>query len=73
MGKLNLNIPEDEWPICGFKGCTNHVNPKRVAALDGIIRCLEHPLPMKQYTTAPAYNKGAIQLITHGDIEDIGK
>ncbi len=69
---------EDAWPICTHTNvdgirCSNRVNPKRVAALDGAVRCLDHPIPPKQYTVAPAYNKGAIQLITHGDIEDIGK
>jgi hypothetical protein len=75
---LNLNIPKDEWPLCTYRDdkghiCGNPVNPKRVQALGGIVRCLEHPLPKKDFTVAPAYNKGGLQLITHGDIEDIGR
>lgn len=68
-GKAKLN----EWPICQHpSGCLEPVNPKRVEII-GKVRCLQHGDPPKTYTTAPAYNKGAIQLITHGDIEDIGK
>lgn len=61
-----------EWPICTFPGCEEEVNPKRVSLI-GKVRCLRHGDPRKQYTVASAYNKGGLQLITHGDIEDIGK
>lgn len=75
---LNLSIPEDEWPLCTHRDtsgviCGSPVNPKRVQALNGQVRCLEHPLPRKDFTVAPAFNKGGYQLITHGDIEDIGR
>lgn len=63
---------ESFWPICTFPGCGEPVNPKRIAAT-GHGRCLIHGDAPKTYTVAPAYNKGGIQLITHGDIEDIGK
>lgn len=71
-------IDESNWPTCKYRHtdssyCGNPVNPKRVAALGGVVRCLEHPLPRKDFTVAPAFNKGGYQLITHGDIEDIGR
>lgn len=66
------NEDEDSWPICSVDGCEEVVNPRRIK-LTGHGRCLKHGDPPKVWTTAPAYNKGAIQLITHGDIEDIGK
>jgi hypothetical protein len=63
---------EEDWPLCEVEGCTNTVNPKRILLI-GRCRCLTHGDPPKQFTVAPPYNKGALQLITHGDIEDIGK
>lgn len=69
-------IPDEdddaEWPICTVEGCDEEVNPKRIA-VTGHGRCLKHGDKPKVYTVAQPYNKGAIQLITHGDIEDIGK
>lgn len=69
---MNKHKPTEEWPTCTVKGCTEEVDPRRIAIV-GHGRCLTHGDPPKTFTTAPAYNKGAIQLITHGDIEDIGK
>ncbi len=61
-----------EWPICEVDGCEEEVNPDRIRII-GKCRCLRHGDPPKQFTVASAYNKGGLQLITHGDIEDIGK
>ena len=33
---------EEAWPLCK---CGNPVDPRRVAALDGVVRCKECPCP----------------------------
>lgn len=60
------------WPICEEEGCDETVNPKRVALI-GVSRCLQHGLTKKQYTVAPAFNKGGYQLITPNNVKDIGR
>lgn len=72
MQNLNGGQKPTKWPICTYPGCIAEVDPRRIA-ITGHGRCLDHGDPPKVFTVAPAYNKGAIQLITHGDIEDIGK
>lgn len=55
--------------IC--KVCGEDFSEKRYAL--GYRTCLEHSEPMKQFTVAPAYNKGAYQLITRLAVVDIGR
>lgn len=69
-------VDQTNWPTCSFENCSETVNPKRVKIMGfkpGQERCLQHGDVRKQFTVAPAYNKGGLQLITHGDIEDIGR
>lgn len=61
----------EEWPICEVGGCDEEVNPKRVALVGR--RCLKHGETAKQYTVAPAFNKGGYQLITADNVKDIGR
>lgn len=46
--------------------------PKRRYDL-GYRTCLEHAEPIKKFTVAPAYNKGAYQLISRENVEHIGQ
>lgn len=39
----------------------------------GYDTCLEHGEKPKQFTVAPAYNKGPLQLITRKYVKDIGR
>jgi len=39
----------------------------------GYKTCLKHAEPMKIFTVAPAYNKGAYQLISQSGVIDIGR
>jgi hypothetical protein len=55
--------------IC--KICGEEFSERRYAL--GYKTCLEHSEPMKQFTVAPAYNKGAYQLITRTSVADIGR
>jgi len=55
--------------IC--KVCGEEFNDRRYAL--GYRTCLEHSEPPKQFTVAPAYNKGAYQLITRTAVVDIGR
>ncbi len=34
----------EPWPICEVRGCDEEVDPRRVAALGGHVRCMQHPL-----------------------------
>lgn len=65
------DAPSEEWPICEVDGCDEEVNPKRVAIVGR--RCLRHGESAKQYTVAPAFNKGGYQLITADNVKDIGR
>lgn len=51
--------------------CGEEFSDKRHAL--GYRTCLEHPEPIKQFTVAPAYNKGAYQLISRTAVVDIGR
>jgi hypothetical protein len=53
------------------KVCGEDFSDKRYAL--GYRTCLEHSEPPKKFTIAPAYNKGAYQLITRNAIIDIGR
>ncbi len=53
------------------KICGEEFSDKRYAL--GYRTCLEHPEPIKQFTVAPAYNKGAYQLISRTAVVDIGR
>jgi hypothetical protein len=53
------------------KVCGEDFNDKRYAL--GYRTCLEHSEPPKKFTIAPAYNKGAYQLIKRNAIIDIGR
>jgi hypothetical protein len=53
------------------KVCGEDFSDKRYAL--GYCTCLEHSEPPKKFTIAPAYNKGAYQLITRNAIIDIGR
>lgn len=55
--------------IC--KVCGESFNPARAKL--GYRTCLEHAEPPKSFTVAPAYNKGAYQLITRSEVEAIGR
>jgi hypothetical protein len=39
----------------------------------GYRTCLEHAEPQKTFTVAPAYNKGAYQLISRSEVQAIGR
>jgi hypothetical protein len=51
--------------------CGETFNPARANL--GYRTCLEHAEPPKAFTVAPAYNKGAYQLITRSEVETIGR
>lgn len=53
------------------KVCGDEYNDKRLML--GYDTCLKHAEPMKQFTVAPAFNKGAYQLITLSGVVDIGR
>lgn len=53
------------------KVCGEEYSDKRLKL--GYDTCLKHAQPMKQYTVAPAYNKGAYQLISASGVLDIGR
>lgn len=72
QGNSNEPSEREAWPICKVEGCTNRVDPRRVVLLGSPI-CLDHGEQRKAFTVAPAYNKGGLQLITPGNIKDIGK
>lgn len=55
--------------IC--KVCGEQFNPARAKL--GYRTCLEHPEPQITFTVAPAYNKGAYQLITRAEVQSIGR
>lgn len=40
-----MPVTVDEWPICHTPGCDNEVDPRRVALLDGVVRCMKCPCP----------------------------
>lgn len=61
----------EDWPECTKEGCGNEVNPKRWAL--GYRTCLKCGSPLKQFTVAPAYNKGGLQLISPDMLEHIGR
>lgn len=63
--KRNFSTP----PKC--TNCGEIFNSKRYNL--GYQTCLECGGGKKSYTVAPAYNKGAYQLINRKDISDIGK
>jgi hypothetical protein len=39
----------------------------------GYNTCLQHAEPQKIFTVAPAFNKGAYQLITRSEVQHIGR
>ena len=51
--------------------CGEAFNPRRANL--GYNTCLEHAEQQKVFTVAPAYNKGAYQLITRSEVESIGR
>lgn len=53
------------------KVCGEEFSDKRYHL--GYTTCLDHPEPVKQFTVAPAYNKGAYQLISRAAVVDIGR
>ena len=55
--------------IC--KVCGDDFNPARAKL--GYNTCLEHAEPPKVFTVAPAFNKGAYQLITKNEVQSIGR
>ena len=57
--------------ICAKKGCGEEIAEKRWQL--GYRTCLEHGEKPKQFTCAPAYNKGAYQLISKEEVKDIGR
>jgi hypothetical protein len=55
--------------IC--KVCGEDFSPARAKL--GYTTCLKHAEPPKVFTVAPAYNKGAYQLITRSEVPAIGR
>ena len=53
------------------KMCGDEVSDRRASL--GYSTCLTHAEPPKHFTTAPAFNKGAYQLITRENVQHIGK
>lgn len=56
---------------CAVEGCENEVSIRRWDL--GYRTCLECGTPKKQFTVAPAFNKGGYQLITPSNVKDIGR
>lgn len=59
----------DYWCICSV--CGEEFSEARARL--GYTTCLQHGAKQKQYTVAPAFNKGAYQLITRREVIDIGR
>ena len=57
-----MEEPDMECKVCG-----EPINPKRAEL--GYDTCLKHGESKKIYPIAPGYNKGAYQLVTHGEIK----
>lgn len=53
------------------KVCGEKFSSKRAAL--GYSTCLQHPEPKKTFTVAPAYNKGAYQVISSSNVKYIGR
>ena len=53
------------------KVCGEEIDERRAAL--GYTTCLEHGEDRKEFTVAPAYNKGGYQLITRSCVKDIGR
>jgi hypothetical protein len=53
------------------KICGEEFSDRRAAL--GYRTCLQHAEPPKQFTVAPAYNKGGYQVITLNEVLDIGR
>ena len=53
------------------KICGDEFSDRRASL--GYSTCLTHAEPPKHFTTAPAFNKGAYQLITRENVQHIGK
>lgn len=51
--------------------CNEEFSDKRFAL--GYKTCLEHAESKYEFTVAPAFNKGAYQLITKREVIDIGR
>jgi hypothetical protein len=51
--------------------CGEEFSDRRAAL--GYRTCLQHAEPPKQFTVAPAFNKGAYQVITRSEVADIGR
>lgn len=64
-------MPRLGYHVCVVEGCPNEVPPKRHKL--GYDKCIQHGERKKQYTVAPAFNKGGLQLITKRDVRDIGR
>lgn len=62
---------EAEGQECVTGGCGNWVPEERVAL--GYHTCIECGSPKEEFTVAPAYNKGAYQLVSRRDVKDIGR
>jgi hypothetical protein len=58
---------------CVNEDCEELVSAARLAlGYKDCLKCADKK-PRKQYTVAPAYNKGAYQLILPSDVQHIGK
>ena len=57
--------------VCSNEDCDNEVVEGRLKL--GYTTCLACGSPTKQYTVAPAFAKGAYQLITRDNVKDIGR
>lgn len=59
----------EDWPVCARENCDNEYNPKR--ALLGYDTCLDCGSREPIRTIAQLHQKSGLQLIVHGDIDDI--
>jgi len=59
----------DYWCKCSV--CGEEFSEARARL--GYTTCLQHGARQKQFTVAPAFNKGAYQLITRREVIDIGR
>ena len=64
--------PEFKLPKCIVPGCDERVPLKRIQIIGKCV-CLKHGDKAKQFTVAPAFNKGGYQLVTEQDVKHIGR
>ena len=57
--------------VVGCEKCGEEIDPRRADL--GYRTCIKCGSPVTRFTVAPAYNKGAYQLVTRRNVKDIGR